>query len=195
MKHHHFTDEEKKWLIDQDPELTYQELTEAFNSHFGTDLKRHSISDLMCKQLKVVSRRNNSKKGRFEKGAKPKHPIGAEVEKQGYIWVKVNDKYFPNGSTKMAHYYENWKRKSDIVWEEQNGSIPKGKFIVFLDGNRRNCNIENLYLIDRKIHVRMAQNNWYSDNPNVTLCALKYCELVVAIKDYEKNNAERRSDD
>ena len=186
MRHHHFTDEEKKWLTDQDPELTYQELTEAFNSHFGTALKRHSISDLMCKRLKVVSRRNNSKRGRFEKGAKPKYPIGAEVEKQGYIWVKVNDKYFPNGSTQMAHYYENWKRKSDIVWEEHNGSIPKGKFIVFLDGNRRNCDIENLYLIDRKTHVRMAQNNWYSDNPNFTLCALKYCELVVAIKDCTK---------
>lgn len=190
MKHHHFTDEEKKWLIDQDPELTYQELTEAFNSHFGTDLKRHSISDLMCKQLKVVSRRNNSKKGRFKKGAKSKYPIGAEVEKQGYVWVKVNDKYFPGRSMSSAEYRQNWKRKQDIVWEKRNGSIPEGKFIVFLDGNRRNCNIENLYLIDRKIHVRMAQNNWYSNDPNFTLCALKYCELITQMKNYLKVSLE-----
>lgn len=191
MKHHHFTDEEKKWLIDQDPELTYKELTEAFNNHFGTDLKRHSISDLMCKQLKVVSRRNNSKKGRFKKGAKAKYAIGTEVEKQGYVWVKVNDKYFPGESMSSAEYRQNWKRKADVVWEKHNGPIPEGKFIVFLDGNRRNCDIENLYLIDRKTHVRMAQNNWYSDNPNFTLCALKYCELVVAIKGGERCEDER----
>lgn len=182
MKHHHYTDEEKKWLLDQDSRLTYRELTEVFNSHFGTKQSVQSISDLMSKRLKAVSRKNNSKKGHFKKGAKPKHPVGAEIEKDGYIWVKVNDTYF-EGHTTNDDYCKNWKRKSEIIWEEHNGAIPEGHFIVFLDGNKKNCDIKNLYMVDRKTHVRMAQNNWYSSDPDFTLCALKYCELIVTLHD------------
>jgi hypothetical protein len=81
----------------------------------------------------------------------------------------------------MEDYYQNWKRKSDIVWEQHNGAIPQGNFIVFLDGNPKNCNIENLYMVNRKVHVRMSQNNWYNGDPSFTLCALKYCELLTKL--------------
>ena len=45
-----------------------------------------------------------------------------------------------------------------------------------------NCDISNLYMVNRKIHMTMTSNNWYSENKQQTLTALKWCELFYAIK-------------
>lgn len=178
MKKHRFTEEEKKWLAEQDADLTYREITDAFNARFGTALKEYSISDVMCKRMKL----KRTPKGQFQKGAKPKYDVGAEIVKAGYMWVKVNDEYF-EGKAKTENYRKNWKRKSDVVWEKENGEIPKGHFLIFLDGDPMNCDIDNLYLVDRATHGIMCNNRWYSDNAEITLLALKWCELSKTIKE------------
>jgi len=37
-----------------------------------------------------------------------------------------------------------------VIWEEHHGPIPKGMIVMFLDGNRQNCAIENLKMLTRK---------------------------------------------
>lgn len=44
-----------------------------------------------------------------------------------------------------------------MIWKEYYGSIPKGHNIQFKDGNRKNCTIENLYIIDRR--KQMLENS------------------------------------
>lgn len=171
--HHHYTDEEKSWLIAQDKTLTYGELTALFNQRFGTNLKKGQISDLMIKRLK--SRREGNK-GQFRIGAKPKYKVGDEIIKFGYVYVKISDEYIP-GRTTTEDYYRKWKLKSRLVWEKEHGEIPKGKIIVYLDGNPLNCNIENLYLTSRSVHAMMSKNSWYKLDREFTLATLKYCEL------------------
>lgn len=180
--HHHYTDTEKKWLISQDPDLTYKELTQMFNEKFSADVSRDSISDLMCKRLKAVSRTNNSKRKRFTKGAKPKYNVGDEIIKAGYVYVKVDDRYF-EGKCSFENYRQNWRRKSDLVWEEHHGAIPEGWFVVFLDGNPMDCSIENLAVVNRSIHAVMCKNRWYSEDREQTCTALKWCDLFYEIKD------------
>lgn len=184
--HHHFTDEEIQWLIDQDKSLTYAELTDMFNSRFGTKLKRHSISDLMCKRLKRISRLDNRCNTQFKKGAKPKYEVGAEIIKAGYVYVKTDDHYF-EGQHSPEQYKHNWKRKSDLVWEQHHGEIPDGWFVVFLNGNPLDCSIDNLAIVNRSIHARMNQNHWYSDNKDITRLGLKWCELLLAIQGVKEN--------
>lgn len=182
QKHHHYTKEQIEWAIAQPSNMTWQELADAFNEKFGTDVTGSKLSDRIGRGYGVRTRKANCQKTRFSKGAKPKFNIGDEVIKAGYIWVKVNDKYYEGYNMSNVDYRHNWKRKADIVWERANGEIPKGKFLVYLDKNPLNCELSNLYLVDRAVHVRMAQNNWYSDNPELTLCALKECEIIKELK-------------
>lgn len=62
-----------------------------------------------------------------------------EREKKGYIQVKVAQ---PNV----------WKQKQVYLYEkEHNIIVQKGKeVVIFLDGNNRNFDIDNLYLLERK---------------------------------------------
>lgn len=176
--HHHYTQEEKQYLSQLSPDLTYAEVTAEFNRHFGLSLTESSVKELMCKRLKL----KRTPKGQFKTGPKERYSIGSEIVKAGYIWVKVNDEYFPGERTSSADYRKNWKRKSDVVWEKTHGAIPKGMFIIFLDQNPMNCDITNLYPVDRKVHAVMTNNRWYSENPVQTLTAIKWAEMYYAIK-------------
>lgn len=83
---------------------------------------------------------------RFKKGQMPhnKALIGhTRTTKDGYILVKVAE---PN-TFKLLHRF---------VWKVWNGEIPAGCNIAFKDGNRQNCNIENLYLKTKQ--QNMAEN-------------------------------------
>lgn len=177
MKHHHYTEEEKAWLAKQSQDLTYKQITDAFNREFNSDRTVGQISDLMSKRMKL----RRTPKGQFKTGAKPKYQVGSEILKAGYLWVKVDDKYF-EGKCTSTEYCENWRRKADIVWEKAHGEIPKGHFLIFLDGDKTNCSIDNLYPVTRSTHATMCKNRWYSEKAELTLLGLKWCELYQAIK-------------
>lgn len=92
----------------------------------------------MSKRGQEGSRKTTFKKGNIP----PNHKeVGYErITKDGYIEVKIQE---PNV----------FKLKHRIIWEQHNGRIPKGIIIQFHDGNRRNCSIENLYMISRTEQV------------------------------------------
>lgn len=78
----------------------------------------------------------------FKKGNVPQNvvPIGTErLTKDGYIEVKVK-----NGGLQ-----KNWRLKQRLIWEQQNGPIPKAHNVQFKDGNPLNFEIDNLYIISR----------------------------------------------
>lgn len=187
MKRHYYSEEEKQWLIEQDKSLSYAELTEKFNKEFDCNVSKSSISDLMGKRLKVFRNSNNKTKTQFKHGRKRRLPIGTEIVKAGYVWVKVADNYY-EGKMTNEKYMTNWKRKQDIVWENNYGDIPHGMFVIFLDQNKMNCALENLYIVNRSVHVIMCKNKWYLDNPELTLTAIKYCELLRTIKNYKSHS-------
>ena len=61
-------------------------------------------------------------------------------------------------------------------------TIPNGCFVIFLDKNKKNYNIDNLYCLGRNIHSTMCKNRWYTTDRNITLTAIKYLELMQALK-------------
>lgn len=80
----------------------------------------------------------------FRKGNRPVNhrQVGSErVNVEGYVEVKVSE---PN----------KWRLKHRVVWEQANGPIPPGHNVQFRDGNRRNCGLDNLYLISRADQLR-----------------------------------------
>ena len=85
----------------------------------------------------------------FKLGDRPANavPVGTEViaSGDGYIKVKVAE---PN----------QWVWKHVAVWEETNGPRPKGHAIIFIDGDRTNCDIDNLICVPRGVLARL--NRW-----------------------------------
>lgn len=95
-----------------------------------------------------------TKATRFNKGNIPQNrvPIGYErITKDGYIEVKVAD----------GKKNDNFELKQRLVWQEHNGPIPEGCIIEFVDGDKRNFNINNLRCVTR---VENLDANRYSDS-------------------------------
>lgn len=78
-------------------------------------------------------------KTQFKPGQRPHNtkPVGYErITDDGYILIKVSMDY------KMV-------LKHRWVWEQAHGAIPEGYNIMFRDGNRLNCSLDNLELVSR----------------------------------------------
>lgn len=93
------------------------------------------------KQKEYMSKEaiERTKATRFQKGSIPPDavPVGYErLDKDGYIYIKVE------GKRKLV-------LKHRHIWEKHFGTIPKGNNIQFKDGNKHNCDIDNLYMISR----------------------------------------------
>ncbi len=116
-----------------------------------------------------------TKATRFQKNSIPHNsrPVGFErLDKDGYIYLKVSGKR----KLVLKHRY---------VWEQHNGSIPEGCNIQFKDGNKHNCEIDNLYMINRVDQIR---NNTIQRYPSEIKRAIRnISKLNKTIKDYEQN--------
>ena len=175
----HYSEEEKQFLIDNIGNHSYAELAVLFSKKFKRETTKGRMSDVCSKQLKILRNKNT---GQFLSEKRPKYEVGDEItRKDGYILVKYNDEYFP-GKTTSEDYRKNWILKQKLIYERKYGQIKDNEFIVFLDKNKYNFDIDNLYCVNRKVHGIMCSNNWYTDNPEFTLTAINYCELMIALK-------------
>lgn len=128
-----------------------------------------------------------TKATRFHKGNLPYNtkPIGYErITKDGYIEVKV--KMRPSHPS----CNDNFIFKHRLVWEKQNGPIPKGMKLRFLDGNKLNCNIENLALVSNAEHLEITRQNLAFKDPQMSKIGIQISKLQCAIskKEKEKTN-------
>lgn len=86
----------------------------------------------------------------FKKGHTPVNhrDVGSErVNVDGYIEIKVAE---PN----------RWRLKHRVIWEQANGSIPKGFNVQFKNHNPLDCRIENLYLISKAEQMAKENSFW-----------------------------------
>lgn len=80
-------------------------------------------------------------------------PVGTErIDKDGYIRIIVKE-----GQEELKHR---------VVWEKNNRKLNNDECLIFLDGNKLNCELDNLYLFKRK--YMGALNNMIRNNKNIT---------------------------
>lgn len=80
----------------------------------------------------------------FKPGQQPHNtkPVGYErIDDDGYVLVKVA------ANRKMTHKHRH-------VWRQHHGEIPDGYCVSFRDGDKTNCDIDNLFLISREDNAR-----------------------------------------
>lgn len=181
---HRYTDEEYGWIAKHIDDGTYTEITEMFNSVFGTNI--NNICDVAKRlRLKKTINRGDVKKG--ERRCTNTLPIGTERYNGINVYVKVTNNINDCKNRRMPSkaYDLNWVRKDHLVWESHGNRLPKhpNEMLIHLNGDRQDCRIENLYLTDRKINLLMCKNGWHSTDRNVTLAGLKWCEMYYAMRD------------
>jgi len=84
------------------------------------------------------------KKGNKPANTKPNGTINVRADSSGrlYQYIKIKDSH--------------WELLQRHVWTQENGEIPRGSVVIFLDGNYLNCELSNLQVITRKDN--MARN-------------------------------------
>lgn len=135
-------------------------LADLFNQKFNTNITSRTI-----KSYKANNKLNSGLTSKFRKGQTP-HNKGKKMPKEVYEKVKhtmfakgnVPPNHRPVGSERISKdgYIEvkvaepnKWRLKQRVVYEETKGKIPEGCPIIFLDGNKRNFEIDNLRCITR----------------------------------------------
>lgn len=96
----------------------------------------------------------------FKKGcrsgiaAKNWKPIGTiRADSEGYLRIKVREAEYGKEATGFGNTNV-WPLLSRRVWQQHNGPIPPQHIVIFKDGNRGNCAIENLELMSMADNAR-----------------------------------------
>lgn len=164
-------------FIESNCTLTRADLTAQFNETFGRDLSVANIASLCKRKGWLTGRDGQYKKGNiphpnsgltgpnstsFKKGIVPANtrPMFSErITKDGYIEIKVPE---PNPYTGAKARF---RQKHVWVWEKANGPVPGSHVVVFKDGDRQNCDHDNLECVHRRVLQSMNKNFKPSDYP------------------------------
>lgn len=164
----YFTPEQDEWLKENVPYMSRKECVDKFYKKFGI-LKTTGSLKTHCNERLGIS--FDRYKAIIEFGKRNQKPIGKEIiNYQGYIWVKTK-----NGKTPRGRSLQNYEMKHRLVWKEKYGEIPENKEIMFLDGNKKNCNIDNLMLVDKGTTIMLNKNKFYGYGKEVTEAAIAVC--------------------
>lgn len=178
---HYYTEEEIEWLREHQDTMTRANLAEAFNARFGASVDRSSISDICNKQLKIHRSVNPTT---FEHTVRKQCPIGTIRKSQTMTYIKVKDVPVAVGvNNNLTGYKEPyWLPLQKKIYQDAHGEIAHNQFVIFLDGNTDNFDLDNLHPIDRRISATMSKYSWWSKERESTLTAIKWCELYYAMK-------------
>ena len=108
-------------------------------------------------------------------------PIGVLIRKTdgGYLKVKVGN--------------HKWKSLQRIVYENHyNTKLKEDDYVIFLDQNRRNFNIDNLALITRQQSAMLSKLGLYSYNPNSTKAGISVIKLMNKVKERENETNDNK---
>lgn len=165
-----FTPEEDEWLKEIMPKYPYRDVVKMFVERFGKTLTKRQLHGHNYNVLKVDSGHKGNKQYMMIE------PIGYEyTNPRGYTYVKVSD---------TGNQHRDFKAKHQIEYEKCKGQLPEGYIVVFLDGDKNNFSVDNLYAISKRIHSRLCLAGIYEKHDrDLTLAAIKTWELHYAVKD------------
>lgn len=191
---HFWSESEKSYLAGIVEGHSYSEILQMMNENFSYQFKLQQIKGAIGRYGLNTGRTGRFEKGHepfnknlkgmhyspkteFQKGHMPENhkEIGSErIDKNGYVMIKVAE---PN----------KWRIKQRVIYERENGEIPRGCIVIFKDGDKTNFDIENLEVITRAQHVRMNQNHRYKQDAQLTEIGLSITNIEQKIRERLKN--------
>lgn len=121
-------------------------------------------------------------KTQFKPGQTPLNelPVGSITKHVDYMYIKVTDEH--------DYLWDNWKPLHRHVWEQAHGLIPEGMKIIFKDGNRENCNLDNLLMVTAGEVATLNKKGYRSKNPELTEAGLLAIRLSNKAKERRSKN-------
>ena len=202
-----FTKEQKDFIKANVKGLLNQELADLLNKTFGLSItarqmnsykKNHGLQSGLNFQFKKGQKAwnkgmkgldlagENGRKTQFKKGHRPQNyrPIGSERidSKDGYTVIKVQDE---------GAWNERWRHKHVVLWEKENGPVPKGYVIIFADRDKRNFNMENLLLVSRAQLALMNKNDLFQNDADLTKLGIVMADIHLKIGDRKRKEGSR----
>ena len=160
--------------------MTLRQMSEAFNKQFNAYTTSNTMQRA-CTRYKLFSeRRGLSMEAGKRNPFTQRKPIGAEMWSAGKLYVKVSEDVVPSGKAN-CNEDGNWREKKRVMYEQYYGMIPDGYLVIQLNMDKADFRKENLYAVPRGIGMMMGANKWYSENAEITLTGIKYCELYLAL--------------
>lgn len=194
---HFYSEEEDAWLLENYEKYTHPELNRLFNEKFGTNLKS-GVTDHVLKTLHLHKKINRGDCRKGERRCTNTLPVGATRFDGLNMYIKIADKVNDCQNRRMPSKSvdPNWMRLDYKVWQDHGMELPKdsSEMLIHLNRDKKDCSFENLYKTTRVINLLMAKNGWYSENRDVTLAGLKWCELFYAMKEKVAEDDTGRSD-
>lgn len=120
----------------------------------------------------------------IQKGHRPINEMPLDAicrSSEGYLQIKV---------AMQGTQYERWTPLHRYIWEQANGPVTEKHFVIFKDGNRDNCTLDNLMLISRGESLVMGRKGYYSDNPDLTEAGVNLVRLRIAAHKKKKEAQE-----
>jgi hypothetical protein len=152
-------------------------VTSTYNMAFIIGVKKSTEYMKECLVREAEKLKKLGSQTRFTKGG---IPINKGKKMDGTLYEKVKHTFFKTGNEPHNIKYDGYERidskdgyiyvriakakfvlKHRKIWENYNGPIPAGHIIIFKDGNKLNCNIENLQMITKRENMtRNSMTNY-----------------------------------
>lgn len=169
------TDEQINFLKEHAKNLTLKELTNEFNNKFHTNRSKHSIeSSCRYRRIKYVLMPTGFQKN----NTLPCKPIGSTSLDNGYIYVKIAQP-------------DVWELKHRLIYEKFH-KIKKDEVVIFLDGNKRNFDIDNLKAVTRSEQVAYQKFQCNKEkNSEIQEIYLKMSKINSKVKNLLKDQIKK----
>jgi len=198
------TDSEKAFIADSYLTMTLSEMAIKLNRSIGAvhkHMKRKGLSlpaDLM-RQRMAIGHKNLTQGEAYRftagnipanKGTKGLIKPNSGSFKKGHVPVNIrkngDERVSVDGYIEVRVGKGEWLLKHRVVWKQENGEISQGYNIVFLDGNKLNCAIDNLRMVS---NAELMQSNTIMRYPTELRAAMKNVKkLKRTIERYEKHD-------
>lgn len=177
-----WTAEEEQFLRDNVKGISFKELSEKHNKVFKQQRSEYACQNKATKLGLVNGRDTKVQKGSVALRALP---IGSVIKgKHGDLYVKISNDYI--GSEKRNDSLKNYKRLAVVNWEKEHPPLDKskGESLLFLDGNRENCDISNLRMVTKRIRGGLQYDEFLDlSHPDLMNAAVDYEFLKYELKD------------
>ncbi|MDD2633956.1 MAG: HNH endonuclease signature motif containing protein [Bacteroidales bacterium] len=179
-------------------------LTNLYQTHTTTEIAQelHLSISAIKNRVQMLGLKKKGNSGRFVKGC---IPVNKGKKISADVYAKCAPTMFKKGHTPANHrvvgservnvegYVEikikepnKWDLKHRVIWRMNYGDIPQGANVQFKDGNRQNCELDNLYLIFRSEQI--LQNSILRYPPELQKTIKLLSKLTKTVKKNDKAN-------
>ena len=200
-----FPAEVKDYILAHYSGTGHKDMADRLNRLFGTSYTPERI-----KSFYGNHKLNSGLSGRFEKGHIPANKgvkVPPNTKHPNSIATRFKPGHLPHNTKpvgelsmrsdgylyrKTAENPDKWELEHIRVYREQNGPIPEGSKIIFLDGNRHNCKPDNLALVSAEENLELNRKRLRFESSEITTAGIMIARARVSIRHAIKRNGRRQ---